>query len=365
MRVHQNIPGTVANWPLQTNFRDGGPNRLDLTPTDMHLYTPTTAPSFVRLSNRTSGTTVNTPCVYGVDMNNIPGVGLVNLNAAPLRFTGAFTVEWLMVQQQTFEWTYFTCSTLGSRSNPGAPGTRAAADTKGSLYTLWTFSGNPEFSDQFVGSNLPSPFYGLFSNTDSTLHDWGGTGTPTSGDWHVHHFAYTRDASGHWMVYRDGVALGAGIASVGTNLVSGNEMFIIGSTEGQYVFPSGDPAGGVMATARFLNYARSAADILADANDAFASCLPTSGTFTVSDGRFFVVGGTYQSQSLGMPDLGTVTVTAVNGNHITGTYNDNFVPQVGHIFQLISQGRGFSLELVSLTVGLYGGQNRLPDNRRV
>lgn len=28
-------------------------------------------------------------------------------------------------------------------------------------------------------------------------------------------------------------------------------------------------------------------------------------------------------------------------------------------------GRGFSVELLSLTVGLYGGQNRLPDNRRV
>lgn len=274
MRLQKVIPGTVALWQLQSDFTDSSGNGLDLSPINPWTGAATTAPSLIPLPNRTNGVDTPDPDILGVNFTNIPNVALKAPLTALLQFTGACTFEWLMTQQATYTGCYMCCAGASVRT-PGAP------DQKGSLYTLFS-TGNPWVSDQYMGSNLPTAGYGLFPGyNDSVDHAWSDTGEPQAGDFHPHHYAYRRDSSGHWTVFRDGVTVGAGVNTAGTNVAGGSEVFYLGSTESQFPFPSGTNGIAVYASVRVLNYARSDTDIAADASYAMGTTFP--GTRTTAE----------------------------------------------------------------------------------
>lgn len=258
MNLHTLIPGTVGLWQLQGTFNDTSGNALDLVSVDGITNLPTTPNSFQALDS----------CIQGVILNNDPK--LMAPLSALLQSTGALTYEWLMQQWKTFTLTYFCVADPAGRTGGDGP------DRIGSLYTVWSDSGNPEITDQHIGSNLPSAGYGQFYGSDHTLFGWSDVGnpanptvTPPGFSVKTHHFAYVRTAAGNWHVLRDGVQVGAGVPTAGANVATGVERFFIGGYEKQSNPGSG---GQVMASVRLLNYARSDADILADANATLAPC---------------------------------------------------------------------------------------------
>lgn len=257
MRLHPRIPGTVALWQLQIDFADTSGNALDLTSVDVLTNAPAAAPPFVNLSDKTHGVVVNDGCLMGVNMDASASKLMAPLTPL-LRFSGACTFEWIMVQRFTTTHAYFACANPAGRVGGAAP------DRIGSLYTLWSSSGNPKVSDKFIGSNLPSPGYGDFGYLNA---GWAGVSTPAIGDYHPHHMAAVRDGSGNWKAYIDGVSTGPGVLSAGTNVVTGNEQFFVGAIETE-----ANTAAGLMASMRVLDYARDAADILTDATSCLAGC---------------------------------------------------------------------------------------------
>lgn len=259
MRLHPLIPGTVALWQLQGNFVDAGPNGLDVVPVDGITNLPTTPNPFSAADD----------CVQFVHVDN--DAKLLAPLSPLLQITGAMTVEWIMQQWRTFTFTYFACS--DPVDSPSS-----APDRIGHLYAIWTTSGNPEISDQHIGSSLPSPGYGEFYGNDHGTFLWSDVGngsnpvlTPPGFPVKTHHFAYVRNAAGDWHVLRDGVKVGITVASAGANVAIGTERFCIGGTIRQGSSGSG---GMLLASVRILNYARSDADILADAQFSMLSCSP-------------------------------------------------------------------------------------------
>jgi hypothetical protein len=367
MRIHQNIPGVVANWPLQSNMGDGSGNGLDFaaiisTPS---LHTPIATPPFVPVGNNNLGVFTPDGCIKCIDLESgswTAPYGYPQLWAplTPLlQFTGPFTFQWINMQIETHECTYFTLADpasgrIGDDGSPPQP------------YTLYSSSGNPLFADQQVHDALPNPTYSTFPGyADHTLFNWADVGRPQSGDYHVHVCAWTRDVSGNYQVYRDGVAIGAAIPSIGAHTVTGAERFFVGGLE------NGGNHVGYFASIRVLNYARTAAQILADATDVLSACSPSSGCFTVSTPLAtlpLVVGQTYQTQLAGLIDIGSVTLTSINlaTNSVCGTWNGGWIPQPTHTFVFSTPiGDSFAIEAVGMLVGIERGLGRLPQTNRI
>lgn len=257
------IPGTVALWQLQSDLKDTSGNALDLSPVDCVTNAPVAAPSFTNIANRNNGVVVNDACILGVNLDF--GTTALRAPLSPLlQMVGAMTIQWTFVQKSTFTTTYFCCADPAGRSGGQGP------DRIGSLYTLWSSSGNPDVSDQHIGSNLPVPGYGAFPGyNDHALFNWADNGRPITGDWHAHQFAAVRSSVGTWTVSRDGVSISTGIASAGTNVASGVERFFIGAYEHE---SSGTGAAGLFASVRVLNFARAASDLATDAFNANSPC---------------------------------------------------------------------------------------------
>lgn len=352
------IPGTVANWPLQGDFLDTSGNGLTLAPVAASTNAPAAAPPFIALADKTNGVIVNDSCLVGVQLES--ETKLMAPATALLRFAGAFTFEWLMLQRFTYTFAYFACADPGGRS--GGRG----ADRIGSLYTGWSGSGNPAISDQHIGSNLPTPGYGSFPGyNDHTLFNWADAGQPAIGDWHTHHMAMTHDGSGNYRAYRDGVYIGGFVASAGANTPVGNERFFLGNIELTFLGMGG---GGVYASMRALNYERSQPDI---AGDAAGFHLSSTRYVQVDDVTKFIVGATYVSYTPGTfaVDVGAFTVLAINPTTkiLTVTASGGWSVIAGHVIissAAIGGGRGFSFEVVSFAVGLEKGLNKIAPGKR-
>lgn len=262
MNLHPLVPNTVALWQLQSDLKDSSGNGFDLVSVNRITNAPQTAPAFVPLSNSVFGVITDDACLFGSNMVG-NGDDTTSKLAAPvtpaLQFTGACTFEWLMYQRQTYGSSYIACADPAGRSGGNGP------DRIGSLYTLWTASGTGVISDQHMGSALPFPGYGTFP--PGTNDGWARVNIPQGGDWSTHHFAFTRDVSGLWLSYRDGISTGTGVPSVGTNVATGVEQVFVGGIE-----TSGADGCAVFASFRILNYARSPAQILTDALITLTPC---------------------------------------------------------------------------------------------
>lgn len=255
MNLHTLIPGTVGLWQLQGDFKDTSGNALDVVPVDGITMLPTTPNSFLPLDD----------CVQAVAINNDP-ILLAPLSPL-LQLTGACTFEWIMQQWHTFDLTYFACT--DPATSPRSP------DRHGHLFSLWSSSGNPEMADGFYGGGGGHPS-GEFYGTDHIDFKWSDVGntanpvvTPPGFNVRTHHFAYVRNPAGDWHVLRDGVQVGVSLPGIGTNVALGTERFVIGGLWNQLNAGGG---GQLMASVRVLNYARSDAGILADANGVLAPC---------------------------------------------------------------------------------------------
>jgi len=317
-----NTANTVANWPLQGgSLADISGNGLDLTAVDARTEAPKAA-TVVSID----ATTQAIDTTYdGVTFN--AKLKLDASRASLLRFTGAFTIQWVMVQVRTFSISHFCCV------NPDniTPHRDGAPDRIGSLYDIWSTGGDCEISDQNIGSNLPVPFYGAFPGTNNAT--WAQVPVSPPPYAAPAAFALTRDASGNYHAYRNGVLIGS-VASAGTHTVQGNEVFYIGGTESG-VPPAGtfgNSGGAQYANVRALNYARSSADIAADV---YASGLPGAGVYSVSVSSIsnFAIGSTYYTgTSSSSLDAGSFTVEAINATTgiLTVLANGGWTPTAGH-----------------------------------
>lgn len=261
MNLHPRINGTVGLWQLQSDLKDSSGNGLDAVSVAGTTNLPTAPNAFAALGNKNSGTFVADPCLVGLPMTGSSDPKLMMPFSTLFHLTGPMTVEWLMMQTATFETAYMACADPAGRL--GGNG----VDRIGSLYSLWSNSGNPAVTDQNMGSNIPSSTYPFFGGyNDHILFNWADVGRPAGGDFHTHHFACVRDASGNWQAYRDGATAGAGVLKVGNNVPLGTERLFIGG----YELNSG--GGGSFASVRLLNYARTGAQIFADANFTLGTC---------------------------------------------------------------------------------------------
>lgn len=262
MNLYPLVANTVALWQLQGDLKDSSGNGLDLTAVNVTTNAGAATPPFTALANKTNGTITPDGCILGIDLDTGGTTKLMAPNTSLLRLTGEMTIEWLMVQKFTFTLAYFTCADPAGRSGGAGP------DRIGSLYTLWSDSGNPAISDEHIGSGAPSAGYGLFPGyNDHVLFNWADNGEPIPGDWHPHAFAYVRDASGNWKTYRDGVTVGAGVLTAGANTATGLERFFIGAIEN-----GAGGANGLIGSVRVMNVARSATAIASDAALVMAAC---------------------------------------------------------------------------------------------
>jgi len=262
MRPLPNITGTVGNWPLNGSLVDVSGMSPALQSVDPAVETPV-APLYVTFDACTQGV----ECLNGTS-------GKLMASAPLLRFTGAFTFQWVMVQLRTYELTYFCCCdpTLG------APGLRnGGPDRLGSLYTIHSSGGNCTIADQSIGSNLPSPFYGVISGSNNTT--WGGVPGSPPPYANPAVYAFTCDSSGNYSAYK-WTAPGVGglvgtVAHYGSAKTSnGTENFYIGGIESGVppIYGVGYSGGATFANVRALNYARAASDLAADAAAMFGNC---------------------------------------------------------------------------------------------
>lgn len=258
MRLQPLIPGTVALWQLQSDTNDSSGNALHLSSVVVATNAPAGPTVFAHMSNRRSGVVTNDPCLMGADLTNSPGKLMAPVTPL-LQLTGPMTIEWLYIQRYTNTHAYFACADPAGRVGGAAP------DRIGSLYTMWSINGDAEISDKHIGSNLPSPGYGWMGNTNAT---WATFNLPNATDYSTHHMAYVRDGAGNWNVYLDGALSGVGVLSAGANASTGAEQFFMGAIELEANVPI-----GVFASVRVLNYARSAALILADALSCLGTCV--------------------------------------------------------------------------------------------
>jgi hypothetical protein len=274
MNLHPNIAGTVANWRFQGDTKDYSGNGFDLQVVDASTHAPLGAGaiSYVAVSNKVNGVVTNDGCLQAVDMYFGDYAGnpvLMGPLSTALQISGPATWEWIGVQKGANLGTYITCTPPTGRSGGSAP------DRIGSLYTLfWTTAQFAALSDQHIGSNLPAPGYGVV--TTASIPTWAGTNLPVVNDWNAHHFAYVRDASNNWTLYRDGLIKGT-VLSAGTNTPLGNEVTFVGRCEN-----GSDGGQNLFASMRIVNYARTATQIAADAAYVLGAC-GTVATYPVTD----------------------------------------------------------------------------------
>lgn len=267
MNLHPLINGTLALWQFQGNLNDSSGLGNNLTAVSTSSYTPfPSAVLYAPVSTKVNGVTTNDGCLQAVDLFDTDYAGSVAPNlmaplSSALQIAGAATWEWVMMQKGTFTGTYICCANPLGRSGGAAP------DRIGSLYTLYwtTFSELAGFTDQHVGSNVPSNGYGTLPSC--TIAAWAGTSLPQAGDWSAHHYACVRDSGNNWFFYRDGALLGTVPSTTSPNTAVGNEVTFIGRCE------TGANGGvGFFASMRIVNYARNATQIAADAAYVLGAC---------------------------------------------------------------------------------------------
>lgn len=257
MRPLPNTANTVANLVVSGGaLIDISGNGLN--PASVHPITEAPlAPTIVTLDG----------CTQAVDTTY---TGLVNNSkfkigagqAGPLRFTGPFGFQWIGQQTQTFEIAHFVAC------NPDnvTPHRDGSPDRIGSLYSIFSFGGDIEIADEHIGSNLPTVGYGVCPTSSNTT--WGRVGLSTPGP--LAAFAVTRDVSGNYHFYRNGVLVGT-VASAGAAVAQGNECFYMGGAESNGTF-FGNCGGSLYANIRIVNVEPSAAQIAADAIAALGPC---------------------------------------------------------------------------------------------
>ena len=254
MRVLPNISGTVANWPLNGSLVDTSGNGLTLQSVDALTEAPA-APVYVSLDGSTQGVRID--IIGGIPD---PKLMLSDVRSATLRLR-AFTFEWTMVQTTTNGVAYFTAANPAGRTGSGIP-PAPSAQQKGALYCIGGASGSLTTCDQYIGDNLPFPFYGYIGDNTS----WGGVPASPPPYAAPAFYAVTRDVAGNYKAYKNGVLVGTTVA-VGAPVVVGNERFYIGGVESG-VPPSGlygAEAHQIMANVRVVNYDLPASTIAADA----------------------------------------------------------------------------------------------------
>jgi hypothetical protein len=315
MRTLPNIAGTVANWPFNGSLVDVSGNGLtQAVLVGSALYETMDA------------------CTQAFTFDGANGItSLLAPLAASLQLAGEFTIQCIFTPRASFVQTIVGCSNNGNT---------------GILYEFYVDTGdNIAYADQHVNTNI---------TTGSLWTGYAIAAVPIA-------FTFRRrqTSPGNFVseVFNGPTKLAGSLATT-SQVPVGTERFFVGGTWGGGT----TPLKGAMANMRVLNFARADADIATDAAYTLGSCLPTSGSFTVTDARAFVVGDTYQSQIGGITDLGTVTVTAINlvTNSITGNYNGGWFPQVAHDFIFNVAGNTFSLEALGVLVGVERGLGRLP-----
>lgn len=278
MNILPNIPGTVLNMPLQGDLTDISGNGLNGTSLD-------------------AGTNLGTPAVFAtlpksgslqwLDVGAVTSNKVI-LPATPLlRFTGACTFQWLSTWHQSVTFSYFVCDDTASRNS-------STPEARGSLYSIWSTRGLPHIADQFLFNDghsggpwtefLPDPANGNFVTAD-----WCGDVNPSTLK-HDDIFAYTitRNASGTWNAYKNGLPIGVPVPSIGTNVASGAERFWIAGTE-----QSGG-GGSYMAGIRVLNYERQPADVLKDAVATFGPPVAAHDSLSSRIANVSAMGGLYR-----------------------------------------------------------------------
>lgn len=241
MNLHPLIANTVALWQFQNTYKDDSGNGLDMV--TLHADgTPATPAPFVHVSDSTGAFVTNDPCLFAVNLDVASGTRLQAPSSSLLRITGPLTIEWILMWQYTFVW---YMASLGSPS-------KRLFEIQSNIINKASVS-TPTNGDQ------------AFPGTDT--HTWALANEPVGGDYHPFHYAYTRDASGNWLAYKNGVVAGAGFAT-SASASDGTELFCLGGGAA-----NNDAGGGPRyASVRILNYARSAPAIFADATAVLAAC---------------------------------------------------------------------------------------------
>lgn len=246
MRLNPLIPGTLALWQFQGDLLDTSGNGLHMAAVNNATEAPVATPPFNPVADRTAGVVTNDPCLIGVDLDAGSAVTKLMAPASPLlRLTGPLTFQWIMMWKFTFVWIQ---ASVSSPSN-------YMFDVRASIFG----GGTPAIYHPADGEQeFPS----------TTNANWARAGLPNIGDYHANYYTYTRDGSGHWTNYLNGVAIGAGVGST-AYVSNGTERFYLGGFAGQ---PGSQGCAGHFTSVRVLNYARTAAQVLSDAQAALGPC---------------------------------------------------------------------------------------------
>lgn len=218
MRLHPLIPGTVALWQLQDSLVDSSGNGISLS---VELGSE----QYADMDNIRSFNTAG----------SFHGTGLIADASALLRFTGAFTAEWLITPLDSRSQAYFGCESNSSPWTPLYTCTFGAADCQ-------------RYSDQF-------------GHVEFTGSNVGNAGVGN-------HYAIRRTAGGLVNFFLNGVKQTVS-TTTSAQVADGTERLRVFNANSS---GTGDQLQAQMASIRFLNYARSEADIAADA----AYCLGTT-----------------------------------------------------------------------------------------
>ena len=256
---------TVAHWPLQGSLVDISGNALTLAT----FSNVTIAPGGVEQYGSFDS------CLQGFKFDN--GTELAAPLTALLRMPGPWTIQWLMRQSRTDVNNTVWCSLVDPAGRSGGNG----PDRIGSIFTAsWTHDTpgiHPFWTDQFHGSNIPTPGGMWWDTTDVQFGVVPGV---------IHHMALRLNGdgvAGHAAtvdLFIDGVKQpfvassvppGTGHSTT-TPTFTGVERFFIGGSE-CHVFPFA--LNSLIGDMRVLRgVARSDADILADARFALGPCNP-------------------------------------------------------------------------------------------
>lgn len=260
MNILPNIAGTVANWPMQGSLADTSGNGLNLI--TLGWGTPGTL-------NAPGGTeayaTLDT-CLQGFAFD-----GATKLLAAfsPLfQINGPMTIQFLL----KFGGDTGGNQVLGCCVDPtrfgGGGGT--AHSVLGNLYTYF-------WSNDIHGRTV----YYTDEGHGGANYSWLNGMTPLV----AHSYAFRRAATGVLTMWVDGVQRAYdpanGTITAASNSIVGNERFYVGGCDS--TFNDTLTMGAVMAGYRVVNYARTDAQILADANFAMSTTCAQTPVYPVTD----------------------------------------------------------------------------------
>ncbi len=245
MNLHPKISGTLALYQFQGNMHDSSGNGLDLS-----------------LVGGTEQYESIDTCLSGFKFNGI--TWMRSAVSSLIQYTGDHTIEVLLIQRQTFSQSFFKTD---SHDTPFAS-------------VLWNYYIDSANRYAFTNQDTGGVRFGSPGTTISCLPYAAGT----TGNHTVYHFAFRKTQTGvsQYLVecLINGVLAATPTIVTGTLSTSGNECIWVGGVD----FSSFDNVfEGVMASVRMVNYARTDAQILADALYTKGTC-GTVASPPVSDG---------------------------------------------------------------------------------